>query len=140
MDLKNKRAFSVMINSSGTNPMKYVMGMQALLSKLTAKDPESKPGSGATGKDLSEYTGFYDTRPWSSEEYIGTWNGNLVVLTLPSDTPAESLSRFKHIEGDTFRRIRDDGELGETLTFERNAAGAITRYLQHGNYTLKLNR
>ena len=96
--------------------------------------------AGSPSADLSQYTGFYDPRPWSSEEYIGTWNGHLVVLELPSDKPAESLTRFQHVAGDTFRRIREDGEPGETLVFERNAEGAITRYLQHGNYTLRIDR
>lgn len=140
MDLKNKRAYSVMINSSGTNPMKYVMGMHALITKMTKKDPEPSSESTSPGKNLSEYTGYYNPMPWSSEEYIGTWNGKLVILSLPSDKPAESLSQFKHIEGDTFRRIRGDGELGETLIFERDAAGKIIRYSQHGNYTLRINR
>ena len=140
MDLKNKRAFSVMINSSGTNPMKYVMGMHAILTKMSAKDDGVKPETAASSTDLSQYVGYYDPKPWSSEEYIGTWNGDLVVLSLPSDKPAEAMTKFRHIEGDTFRRVRGDGELGETLTFERNASGAITRYIQHGNYTLRLDR
>ncbi len=140
MDLKNKRAYSVMINSSGTNPMKYVMGMHAILSKMSAKDDSVKPEAAITSKDLSQYVGYYNPKPWSSEEYIGTWNGDLVMLNLPADKPAEAMTKFRHIEGDTFRRVRDNGELGEALTFERNAAGAITRYIQHGNYTLRINR
>jgi CubicO group peptidase (beta-lactamase class C family) len=140
MDLKNKRAYSVMINSSGTNPMKYVMGMHAILGKMSEKDASKKPETGKTSKNLSEYVGYYNPMPWSSEEYIGTWNGDLVSLSLPSDKPAEEMTKFRHIQGDTFRRVLEDGELGETLVFERNAAGAITRYIQHGNYTLKINR
>lgn len=140
MDLKNKRAFSVMINSSGTNPMKYVMGMHAILTKMTKKDTEAEPETKSPMKNLSEYTGYYNPMPWSSEEYIGTWNGKLVVLNLPADKPAEAMTEFKHIEGDTFRRIRANGELGETLVFERDAGGKITRYSQHGNYTERINR
>ena len=129
-----------MINSSGTNPMKYIMGMHALLSKMTGNEAEAKAGVATRSKDLTEYTGFYDKGPWSGEEYIGTWNGNLVVLNLPSDKPAESLTRFRPVGGDTFRRIREDGELGETLVFERNAEGKITRYQQQGNYTRRIIR
>ena len=32
---------------------------------------------------------------------------------------------YKHIEDDTFRRIRDDDKLGETLVFERNKDSQI---------------
>ena len=140
LDLKNKRAYSVMINSSGTNPMKYVMGMHAILSKMSPKDKGEKPDVQAPSRDLSQYVGYYDPKPWSSEEYIGTWNGDLVVLSLPADKPAEALTKFRYIEGDTFRRVREDGELGETLVFERDASGKITRYIQHGNYTTRINR
>ena len=40
MDLKNKRGYAVMINSSGTNPMKYIMGMHAILGQLKKKGAE----------------------------------------------------------------------------------------------------
>jgi hypothetical protein len=76
--------------------------------------------------------------PWASEEYIGTWGGKLVILDLPADNPARAMTLFKHIEGDTFQRIRDDEELGETLVFERDENGVITRYQRHGNYTDKM--
>ena len=45
---------------------------------------------------------------------------------------------FKHIDGDTFRRVRDDGELGETLTFERDANNNIIQYSQHGTKVKKI--
>ncbi len=140
MDLKNKRGYSVMINSSGTNPMKYVMGMHAILTKMTKKGSETDPAPDASKKDLSEYLGYYNPMPWSSEEYIGSWDGDLVILNLPSDKPADAMTKFRYIEGDTFRRVRGDGTLGETLVFERDETGKITRYSQHGNYTLRINR
>jgi len=48
------------------------------------------------------------------------------------------MSFLKHIEGDKFRRIRDDGELGETLVFERNSRGEVISYVQHNNYSRKI--
>ena len=78
--------------------------------------------------------------PWASEEYISTWDGKLVALGLPSEKPADSMTFFKHIEGDTFRRIRKDKELGETLTFVRDSNGKVTHYTQHGNHYKKINR
>jgi uncharacterized membrane protein len=47
---------------------------------------------------------------------------------------------LKHIKGDTFRRIRDNGELAETVVFERNAKGEVTQFKQHNNYCRKINR
>jgi len=137
IDLKNKRAFSVMINASGTNPSKYVRGISGILDKV--KDSE-KEESSEEKKDLQEYVGYYSQMPWWSEEFISTWNGKLVTLGLPSEKPGDSMTFYKHIEGDTFRRIRDNDELGETLVFERDENGNITQYKSHGNYSKKINR
>ena len=131
LDLKNKRGYSVMINSSGTNPGKYIRGIHGLLDKMGKPDPE------ATQPDLSDYTGYYNPMPWSSERYVGAWGDRLAILELPAENPGEALTFFKHIEGDTFRRVRDDGELGETLVFERDEIGAVRRYQRHGNYVVK---
>ncbi len=126
---KEKLAFSVMINASGTTPTKYVAGMKKLLSKV-------KNNSDETQTNLTDYIGYYDAQPWWSEEYFGELNGQLVSMSLPSNSPA--LTYYKHIEGDTFRRIRKDKELGETVVFERDENGKVFRVKQHGNYSEKL--
>ncbi|TDQ32988.1 serine hydrolase [Zeaxanthinibacter enoshimensis] len=126
-------AYSVMINANGTNPGKYAMGMHKILSKVKEHDKDSEDGP-----DLSPYTGYYDTQPWGSEAYIGSLNGQLVELYLPADNPAEAMTFYKHIEGDTFRRVRDDDELGETLEFERDANGRVTRLKNHDNYARRI--
>ncbi|MEZ2416233.1 serine hydrolase domain-containing protein [Muriicola sp. E247] len=132
LDLKNKRAYAVMINAGGTNPNRYSSGIYGILNKV-------KSGKKAdTDIKFEDYTGYYDARPWGSEEYIGSWEGQLMMINLPSRTPADNITLYKHIEGDTFRRVRDDGELGETVVFERNAEGKVYRYTQHGNYVYKM--
>lgn len=137
IDLKNKRAFSVMINASGTNPGKYVNGINAIISKVK---PSKKEDSAEKKVDLNDFVGYYSPMPWWSEEYISTWDGKLVTLSLPSDKPGNSMTFYKHVEGDVFRRMRDDGELGETMVFERDANGKIIRYRQHGNYSSKMDK
>ena len=137
IDLKNKRAYSVMINANGTDPAKYARGIGEILSKV--KDSK-KEESSEEKKNLQEYVGYYNPLPWWSEEYISTWDGKLVTLSLPVDKPGNNMTFYKHIEGDTFRRIRDDQELGETIVFERDKKGKIIRYKQHGNYSKKINR
>lgn len=133
---KNKLAYSVMINANGTNPVKYVYGINKILSKV--KVPNEKDSSKV--KDLKEYVGYFTDQPWEAEIYIGTWQGKLVTFSLPSNSPWESLTFFKQIDGDTFQRIRDDKELGETLVFERDENGEIIRFKRHGNYAKKIDR
>ena len=140
LDLKNKRAFSVMINASGTSPTKYVRGINAIINKVKIPKKENQSADKAEKKNLQEYIGYYSQMPWWGETYISTWDEKLVSMSLPSEKPGESMTFFKHIEDDTFRRIRDDDELGETLIFERDKNGQIIRFKRHGNYSKKINR
>ncbi|PNW26418.1 serine hydrolase domain-containing protein [Formosa algae] len=137
IDLDSKRAYSVMINANGVNPEKYVNGIDGIIKNVSKAQPATDK---ATQKKLSEFIGYYSPLPWSSEVYISTWNGKLVSLGLPSEKPGSAMTFYKHIQGDTFRRIRDNKELGETLTFIRDTNGTITKYKSHGNYAQKLER
>jgi CubicO group peptidase (beta-lactamase class C family) len=81
--------------------------------------------------DASLYAGVYESA-WS-EAVVVPWDGGLAVLGVPTETPKRNLERFEHVEGHTFRRIREDGEVGETLVFEVDAAGRVVRSRRHGN-------
>ncbi|MDN3644496.1 serine hydrolase [Lutimonas halocynthiae] len=137
INLKTKRAFSVMINANGTNPNKYGKGINAIMNKMetSKKDMDTE-----ASQKLKNYVGYYDSSPWWGEVYIGTFNGKLVSLSLPSEEPAEAMHFYKHIEGDVFRRIRKDKTLGETLTFIRDKDGKIVKLERHGNFSPRINR
>ena len=134
VNLKSEMAYSVMINANGTSPNKYANGMHAILGKVKSKAKNEDE------KNFSDYVGYYSSQPWWGEYFISTWNGKLVGLSLPSEKPAEAMTFFKHIEGDTFRRLRKDDELGETLVFERDDNGNVVRMQRHGNYSIRINR
>ena len=85
-------------------------------------------------KDLSDYIGKYSSNPWWYANYIGSWNGKLVSMSLPVDQPGENMTFYKHVEGDVFRRVRDDDELGEELEFIRDVNGNVVKYKIHDNY------
>lgn len=140
---ESKRTYAVLINANGTNPGKYATGIHAILNKIkteTGEDKKEKEEETGDAIKLDDFVGYYDSSPWTSEVYIGSWGEKLVMMRLPTSSPTKAMSFYKHIEGDTFRRIRDDEELGETLEFERGEAGEILRYKSHGNYSKKLNR
>jgi hypothetical protein len=111
-----------------------------IINKEEADKNKKTPDEKEKIKDLNEYCGYYIDFPWESEMYLSTWNGNLVRLDLPAESPVKSMTFLKHIKGDTFRRIRDNGELAETVVFERNAKGEVTQFKQHNNYCRKINR
>ena len=127
---KKKITATAMFNSGGVNTHKYVTGMIDLIMKVKETTPDT------TG--LADYTGFYNSQPWGSEEIVAKFNNQLVFLSLPNSDPAENMTRLKHIEGDTFRRIRSDDELGETVQFFRDINGNVTHYTQHQNNYRKL--
>jgi len=136
LNLKSKMAYSVMINAGGTNPGKYLRGIHAIIGKIEVvsnSESESEPKV-----NLNDYVGYYSGQPWGSESYIGTWNGKLVSLRLPSDNPIKGVTMYKHIEGDTFKRMKKNGELGETMVFERNKDGNVYRGKSHQNYSMKM--
>lgn len=134
MEPGKKQAFVVMINASGTEPEKYARGMREILKKAAIK----KEGEKAPEINLEDYTGYYDAQPWWGETAVIPWQGNLALVSLPAENPVQGLTLLKHIEGDTFRRIRDDETLGEEVIFERDRSGKVFRFVRHSNYYPKL--
>ena len=133
IDTHKKQAFIVMINAQGVSPGKYATGMRDILKKATDK------GEGEKAEvDLEAYAGHYNAQPWWGETAVLPWQGKLAVFGLPSENPAEDLTLLKHIEGDTFRRLRKDETLGEEVVFDRDKTGKVVRMWQHSNYENKI--
>ena len=135
MDPSDRYAFIVMINASGENPSTYARAMRSIVweglkggSKQVAED----------GPDLEAYAGTYDLQPWWGEEVILPWKGQLVSFGIPSENPGKGLTKLKHVEGNTFRRVRKDGTLGETWEFRLDGNGKVSSYMQHSNPTKKV--
>jgi hypothetical protein len=47
--------------------------------------------------------------------------------------PSDELTPLEHVDGTTFRRIREDGELGEAYEFIEDAEGAVVGMRYHSN-------
>ena len=67
-----------------------------------------------------------------------SWEGGLAVIGLPTTNPLESLTELKHVEGSTFRRIRDDETLAEEFVFELGPDGEVLRMKVHSNYSERI--
>jgi len=133
-----KRAYAVFTNGLNTNRTGYINGMHNILEKY------KKEGKEEHGKDsvpgLDEYEGYYSQLPWISEVYLASWHNKLVMVRLPSKDPAETLMVLKYIGNDTFKRLRDDGELGEAYEFIRDDKGAIQKIKRHNNYFSRIHK
>lgn len=127
-----KRAYAVFTNGNNTNRAGYIQGMHNILEEYK-KDEKKEPGNDSVA-ELKEYTGYYNFLPWQYEVFFASWHNKLVMLSLPAENPAESMIELEYIEKDIFRRVREDGELGETFKFERDENGVIYRIKRHNNY------
>jgi CubicO group peptidase (beta-lactamase class C family) len=136
---KDDEIATVFLANAMVDAGKFAYGMYDLVAEAirgtTDEDDEqdSSTGTGAEGPDLAPYLGTYSGQPWGGESAAVRWKGGLAILRLPADNPLQALTRLRHDEGDTFRRVRDDDELGEAVVFERDAQGRVTGYRQHGN-------
>jgi len=131
---KSKMAYSVMINAGGESPEKYVRGIHSILSKVKPNLDKNSEVS------LDDYVGYFNPQPWSSELYVGKWDDKLVLLYLPSSSPGSALTFLKHIKGDEFRRVREDGELGESILFLRDNDGKVSKMKRNNNFYSKLSK
>ena len=96
------------------------------------------PVAPANGPPLEAYAGRYGTEPWSSETVVQPWGRDLVVLDMPSRDPANDMALLRHVSGDSFRFVREDGTLGAELTFVRGANGRVTALRQWNQVSLRL--
>lgn len=95
-----------------------------------------------TDPALLKYLGRYDRTldgPLGREVHFFVKDGQLVMIPMPTDNPIRAMTKLKHIEGHRFKRIRDDGELGEDIVFEAGPDGKITRVIHNSNIAIKMN-
>lgn len=124
----------VMANANGVDVGAIAAQAFAMLGPaLEQAQTQDTTSKAAPALDLERYTGTYDLSPWWGELEVLTWEGGLAMVDLPSDAPLEGLSKLQHVEGHTFRRVRDDGELGEEVVFEVDGDGTVTHMRQHSN-------
>jgi CubicO group peptidase (beta-lactamase class C family) len=129
---KKKWAFIVMVNGLGTNTYRYVNGMYHILKSYEKEKKEEI----AAEVNLEDYSGKYYSF-WGGESIILPWKGKLATFGLRSPNQKKPGMLMKHVEGDVFKRIRDDESLGEEIKFERNESGKVIRFWQHSQYTNK---
>ena len=98
--------------------------------------PAGGEGGAATARETVErFTGAYQ-RPLGGESAVLVREGDLHVLSLPTDNPLSALTRLRHVEGGTFRRVRDNGDLGEEFVFEEMPDGRMLMW-RNENYSVR---
>ena len=83
--------------------------------------------------EFERFIGSYDENPWGGEAAVVAWEAGLAILWLPTMSPVDGLTPIEHVAGNTFRRIRVDGELGETYEFVEDQDGQVVGMRYHSN-------
>lgn len=137
MQTDEKFAAVVMTNAIDVNSNEFTRVAYSVMGPAIKRAVEA-PGEGKEpDAELRRYIGAYETA-WGGELAVLPWEDQLVMVYLPTDDPMDNLTKLEHVDGHLFRRIRDDGELGESIEFEVDASGAVTRLKRHSNYYPKV--
>jgi CubicO group peptidase (beta-lactamase class C family) len=132
---KEKIAVIVMSNAREVRPSLYTEQIFDIISPAISDAIKSPGKAREADPDLKKFVGRYER---SSESYVLIWQGELAIVYLPTNNPLNSLTELKRIEGNVFRRVRDDGSLAETVVFETGPDGKVQHYIRHSNYYTRI--
>lgn len=132
----DKIAAIFMANALGVNPQPFTMRMYEVLAPAVSGAKKTPGGGKQQDPSLAKYYGSYE-QSFGGESAVIPWEDGLALVGFPTDDPMQSLAKLKYVSGDTFRRVRDDGQLAEEIVFETNARGEVTRFKRNSNYSAK---
>jgi len=123
-----------MANAQGINAGQYAQRLYDIVGPVVtqAVKDKDKPAPVADAS-LDAYVGSYASSFSSTESAVVKWEDGLAMLPLPTTDPMDALTKLRHVDGHTFRRVRKDGALGEAIAFEMGTDGKAARYIQHNN-------
>ncbi len=132
---QEKFAAVFMTNAQGVNTRAYTdrayeIVAPAIRAALTSDDEKGRVFP------FGKYIGLYE-RPFGGETAVIEWEGELAMVSLPTANPISGMTRLSHVAGDTFRRVRDDDELGEEIHFEVDASGTVVRVWRNNQYSIR---
>ena len=134
----DKIATIVMVNTNGENPGQFGQRAYEIVAPAIKAATKSPDDAKILNPELRKFIGTYDSYPWGGESQVISWEGGLAVIGFPTTNPLQNLTKLKHIEGNTFRRIRDDETLAEEVIFEVGPNGEVLRMKQHSNYSNRI--
>jgi CubicO group peptidase (beta-lactamase class C family) len=133
-----KIAAIAMINAEGARASPGIITRRAhqIVGNAISEAVESPEKASAPDPGLRRYTGLYTTVAWG-EVAVVIWGDQLATVWLPTEDPMGGLTRLEKTGEHRFRRVRDDGELGEEWVFELEN-DTVVRWWQNGQYYTKV--
>ncbi len=112
-------------NALGVGPSLYTRRAYEIMAPaLDAAMAEGAPPADTASADLALYTGTYASS-FGGEIAVIVWKSELAMVYLPTDDPLGGMTELRHVDDHTFRRVRDNGDLGETVTFQVEDGRAV---------------
>jgi CubicO group peptidase (beta-lactamase class C family) len=133
---KDKVATIVLVNAQGVSASAYAQQLFDIVAPSIAKAVEAPGKAKPADPELERYVGMY-TQPLAGERHVLVLDGELVVMSLPSENPMRGLMKLKKVAPNVFRRTRDDGELAERVEFEVQD-GKVTRMVHNNNFSYRV--
>jgi CubicO group peptidase (beta-lactamase class C family) len=138
LSLDDKVAVSVMMNAEAVNPGSYGRVIYDIIAPAIKKALDGPGQPKPTDPSLNKYTGRY-TAPLGSERQVLIVDGELAILSLPTDNPQRSLMKLRRVGDNAFRRVRDNGVLGEPVDFELAQDGRVRRFKHESNFSNRVD-
>lgn len=121
-----------MTNTNGIDAQRYAQVAYDVVGPAVKKALDDPKGAKAHDPALARYAGRYDN--WlAGETHVFPWDDGLALLPTPSERPVDALVKLKPAGEHRFRRLRDDGSLGEEVRFEFDEKGRAVRLWRFSN-------
>ncbi len=133
---QDKVAVIAMVNVNDVAPEAITRGLYDLLAgdiKAAYPDKPATTPTVAPQRDLSIYEGLYSRPGYDYDTYVVPYGDELIGVGLYAGNPSEDIDRYRHVEGDVFRRVRPDDSLAEPVRFEMGKDGKPVRMWTHSN-------
>ena len=134
LQTRGKFAAVVMTNAIDAESRSFTQTAYAVVAPAIREALDAPGELQPMDPDFAMYTGTY-LRGWGGETQVLPWRDGIGFVHFPTDEP--EVTPLKHIKGHRFRRVRDDGTLGEDVTFTVEG-GVVTRMTRHGNHARKV--
>ncbi len=129
----------VMINAGSTDPGLFARRAYELIAPALKTAKSSTAEREVMPADFEAFLGVYDSFPWGGESVVIPWQGGIAAVSFPTSDPLNALMKLKHIEGNRFRRIRDDDSLREEIVFDTDPDGKVLRVWRHSTPRERIN-
>jgi CubicO group peptidase (beta-lactamase class C family) len=136
LEIKTRVATVFMANALGVNSGLYTNRAHEIVGPALKKAEDPDRETKKAPAFLQQYVGTYE-QSFGGEVAVLIWDGGLAMVSFPTEDPMGGLTRLKHLEGDTFQRIRSDKELAEEITFEMKD-GEVVRMWRNDNFMEKV--